>query len=82
MKNISYYDNGGKTFDRITIVFNDTKTKAPDGNVLYEAIGSSLNGSGFFQHCYAVKGRHLGKKITFDELSPGLQQRIISYFND
>ena len=27
MKNILIYDNGGKTLDRITVIYNDKKTE-------------------------------------------------------
>ena len=46
MKNISIYDNKGKTFDRITIVFDNKKTKTKDG-IIYEGIGASEDGRGF-----------------------------------
>ena len=49
MKNITIYDNGGKTFDRITIIFNDRKRVTKDG-VLYECIAASETGNGFYQH--------------------------------
>ena len=34
MKNISIYDNGGKTVDSITVIFNDRKRVTKDG-ILY-----------------------------------------------
>ena len=79
MKNLAIYDNGGETFDRITIVFLNEKRKDRDGNYLYNAIASSQTGSGFFQHTEAMRGKHLGKKITFDKLTPELQARIKNY---
>ena len=80
MENLTIYDNGGKSFDRITIIFNDQKRKTKDG-ILYEAIGSSETGSGFYQHTEAMKGRHLGKKIQFKDLSIELQNRILIELN-
>ena len=79
MKNLAIYDNGGETFDRITIIFLNEKRKDREGNYLYNAIGSSHTGSGFFQHTEAMRGKHLGKKITFDKLTPELQARIKNY---
>ena len=80
MKNITIYDNGGKTFDRITVIFNDRKRVTKDG-VLYECIASSENGSGFYLHSEAMKGIHLGKKIDFSKLSLPLQNKLLIELN-
>lgn len=80
-KNISIYDNGGKTFDRITVLFNDSKRLTKDG-FIYDCLACSHSGSGFFQHSSAMKGKHLGKKVSFDNLSTELQKRLKTYFND
>lgn len=81
MKNLTIYDNGGKSFDRITVILNDTKQPSSCGGVEYEAIGASETGSGFYQHTIAQKGRHLGKKIKFENLSTELQNRLLIEFN-
>ena len=75
MKNISIYDNGGKTFDRITVIFDKEKRVTKDG-ILYNCVASSETGSGFYIHSEAIKGKHLGKKITFYQLTPELQKLI------
>ena len=75
MENISIYDNGGKTFDRITVIFNDRKRVTKYG-VIYECIAASETGSGFFLHSEAMKGRNLGNKIDFSQLSLPLQNKI------
>ena len=75
MENISIYDNGGKTIDRITVIFDKEKRQTKDG-ILYNCVGSSETGSGFYQHSEAMKGKHLGKKITFYQLTPELQKLI------
>ena len=80
MKNITIYDNQGETFDRITIVFDNKKTKTKDG-IIYEAIGASESGSGFLQHTICMKGKHLGKKITFEKLHKNLQDFIKNYLS-
>ena len=80
MKNISIYDNGGKTLDRITIIFNYRKIVTKDG-ILYECIAASENGSGFYQHSEGMKGRHLGKKIDFSKLSLPLQNKLLIELN-
>ena len=81
MKNITIYDNGGKTFDRITIIFNDRKRVTKDG-VLYECIAASETGNGFYQHSEGMKGRHLGKKIDFSKLSLPLQNKLLIELNN
>ena len=80
MENISIYDNGGKSYDRITVIFNDRKRATKDG-VLYECISASENGSGFYLHSEAMKGRHLGKKIDFSKLSLPLQNKLLIELN-
>ena len=81
MKNISIYDNGGKTLDRITVIFDKEKRQTKDG-ILYNCIVSSETGSGFFLHSEAMKGRHLGKKITFNQLSLPLQNKLLIELNN
>ena len=80
MKNISIYDNGGKSYDRITVIFNDRKRVTKDG-VLYECIAASENGSGFYLHSEAMKGKHLGKKKDFSKLSLPLQNKLLIELN-
>lgn len=63
------YDNGGKTIDRYTLVHMDQ----PEGGGLYACFGFSedpFHPLGFGQHGAAMPGRHLGKRITPDELPP------------
>lgn len=80
-KNVSFYDNGGITLDRITVIFNDSKRITKDG-CIYDCLACSYTGNGFFLHCNAMKGKHLGKKVSFDNLSTELQKRLNTYFND
>ena len=80
MKNISIYDNGGESYDRITVIFNDKKRVTKDG-ILYECIAASETGSGFFIHSEAMKGRHLGNKIDFSKLSLPLQNKLLIELN-
>ena len=80
MKNISIYDNGGKSYDRITVIFNDRKRVTKDG-VLYECIAASENGSGLYLHSEAMKGKHLGNKIDFSKLSLPLQNKLLIELN-
>ena len=80
MKNITIYDNGGKTFDRITVIFDKEKRQTKDG-ILYNCVVSSETGSGFYQHSEAMKGLHLGKKIDFNKLSLPLQNKLLIELN-
>ena len=80
MKNISIYDNGGKTIDRITIIFDKEKRQTKDG-IIYNCIAASETGSGFFLHSEAMKGRHLGNKMDFNNLSLPLQNKLLIELN-
>lgn len=55
--------------------FDYSKTKTKNG-IIYEGIGASEDGRGFLQHTICMKGKHLGKKITFQELHKNLQEFI------
>ena len=81
MKNISIYDNGGKTLDRITVIFDKEKRQTKDG-ILYNCIVASETGSGFYLHSEAMKGKHLGKKIDFNKLSLPLQNKLLIELNN
>jgi hypothetical protein len=76
MKNIRIYDNGGKTFDRYTVVFMDQPEPQPG---TFAALGMSHNPfwpQGFCQHCSAMPGRHLGKRIKFEDLPEDCQKLV------
>jgi hypothetical protein len=83
MRNIAVYDNGGKTFDRITIVFLNTKRRPLFGGKFYDydCIGSSENGLGFLQWGSCQRGRHLGRRIPYESLSLPLRSLIIDKLN-
>lgn len=73
---IRCYDNGGKTFDRFTVVYMDEPENAPG---LFAAVGMSENPfhpQGFGQHCSAMPGRHLGKRIRLEDM-PEACQRLV-----
>ncbi len=76
MKNLVCYDNGGKTFDRYTVIYLDFKR-----GDLYESVGMSDNPfhpQGFCQHDEAKRGRHLGKRISFYDLPADCQKAVIN----
>ena len=81
MKNISIYDNGGKTLDRITIIFDNEKRHTKYG-IVYNCIAASETGSEFFIHYEGMKGKHLGNKIDFSKLSLALQNKIFIDINN
>ncbi len=64
---VRIYDNGGKTWDRFTVIF-ETLPRERDG--CYQARGMSENPyHGFGQWCAARPGRHLGRRITADQMA-------------
>jgi len=73
--NIRCYDNG-KTFDRYTVVYMDCPEKQYK---TYMCVGMSehpFNPQGFGQHGSAMVGRHLGKRIKFEELPVDCQKLV------
>jgi len=71
------YDNGGKTIDRYTAVYMNQR----EGKRLYSALGMSkhpFHPQGFGQHCTAMPGRHLGKRIGLHDLPPDCRQAVLS----
>jgi hypothetical protein len=76
MKIIACYDNGGKTVDRYTVVFN---TKHDVQGKYNECLGLSSNPSdpqGFSQFSGCTLGRHLGKKVAFKDLPENIQKHV------
>lgn len=75
--NIRCYDNGGKTFDRYTVVYMDEPERERG---VYAAIGASeypFHPQGFGQHCSAAPGRHLGRRVPFESLPPDVQRMVV-----
>jgi hypothetical protein len=74
--NIRVYDNGGKTVDRYTVVYMD----APERNGLYEAVAMDaqpFHPQGFGQHTSASPGRHLGKRIGYEDLPDDCRKVVL-----
>lgn len=73
MNRILAYDNGGETLDRFTVIYTDE----PEGLGMYSARAMSENPfHGFGQMCTASIGKHLGKRIGFDDL-PEACKRVV-----
>lgn len=73
---IRIYDNGGKTFDRYTVVFMTLPERRPG---TFSALGMSANPfhpQGYGMHCSAMPGRHLGRRIALAQL-PDPCQRLV-----
>ncbi len=71
------FDNGGRTFDRYTILPPRWARDCRERNGLWEAIGASehpYHPQGFGMHVSASPGPHLGKRITWPELPPDVQR--------
>jgi len=69
---ILIYDNGGKSFDRYTIIID---------NYAYRMSENPLSPQGFNQYCGEVVtgvklGKHLGKKILFESLPTDVKKAI------
>lgn len=82
---LTIYDNGGESLDRYTIVVNNTKGIGIYDKNDYDCICASENGLGVFTWSKCAKGKHLGKVISFNELSIELQNLILDtivYGND
>ena len=73
---IRCYDNGGRSADRYTVVYLDEPYGQPG---LFHAVGMSDNPfhpQGVGMHCSAMPGRHLGKRISFDNLPLDCQRLV------
>ena len=75
MKVIAVYDNGWKSLDRYTIVFDSIVSKNRN-KYQYAAISASENGLGVFMWVQCERGRNLGKKIEFASLNKELQKKV------
>lgn len=75
MKIIACYDNGGKTFDRYTIVFDSYLD-----DDMYECLGLSSEPNspqGFSQFDTCQMGEHLGRELNFEELPENVQKHVL-----
>jgi len=73
MKIHSIWDNGGKTFDRYTAVYDKM-----DGqyNLMVGMSEHPFHPCGFGIHDSCLPGDHLGKQIKFEELPPDCQRCV------
>lgn len=79
-KNLRCYDNGGETMDRYTVVYMDFPERSAN---TYMALGMSENPfHGIGQHTSAMPGKHLGKRICFQDLPGECQRAVLQDFQD
>lgn len=70
------YDNGGATMDRYTIVPPHWATQYRERQPgLWEALASGVDPRGMSLTCSAVPGKHLGRRIHWNDL-PGAVQNL------
>ena len=75
---LAIYDNGGKTFDRYTVVYNEPYDERYPR--LLECLGMSANPfdpQGIGQHSSAMRGSHLGKLIYWKDLPADCQRAVL-----
>lgn len=87
---IRCYDNGGRSFDRYTVVYTCLgHKKGLRGRCLYVGMSSNpFHPQGFGQHGEADHTidrptyGHLGKRITFEQLPPDCQMLVWSDYRE
>lgn len=72
------YDNGGATFDRYTAVYLNQPERSTSGRMFacYGMSADPFSPLGFAQHSTAQLGKHLGRRIRFDQLPKDVQRAI------
>lgn len=77
MKNVKIYDNGGETFDRYTAVYMQHPEKQKGTFACRGMSENPFHFQGFGQMCVAMPGKHLGKRIKFEQLPINCQKLIL-----
>lgn len=77
MKNLRIYDNGGKTIDRYTVLFMDQPEHQHNTFSALAMDSTPFHPQGFGQHCTAMPGRHLGRRIEFKDLPTDCQKLVL-----
>lgn len=79
-KRLRCYDNGGPdkggTCDRFTVVYLDEPERKPGSFAAVGMNGSPFHPQGFGQHCTAMPGRHLGKRVALTDLPEDCQKVV------
>jgi hypothetical protein len=85
MKIHSVYDNEGETFDRYTVFYSGRGVFHPSDLRMRMHVGMSehpFHPQGFGQHGYGMPGRHVGKRIKFEDLPPDCQKLVLQDLED
>lgn len=74
---IRCYDNGGKTMDRYTAIYMDEPENRPNTFASVGMNSAPFHPQGFGQHCCAMPGKHLGKRVAFATLPADCQKLVL-----
>lgn len=86
-KYIRCYDNGGKTFDRYTVVYTG-KYKGKNECMYIGMSAKPFDAMGFGQHGFSKDSidrptySHLGKKIKFDDLPDDCRKLVLQDYTE
>jgi hypothetical protein len=65
---IRCYDNEGRSYDRYTVIYMSEPEKAHNTYASVDMSSAPFHPQGFGQHGTATPGKHLGKRIRFEDL--------------
>jgi hypothetical protein len=74
---IRCYDNAGKTADRYTVVYMAIPERTPNTFLSVGMSAEPFHPQGIGQHGAAMPGRHLGKRIRFEDLPADCQKVVM-----
>jgi hypothetical protein len=73
------YNNGGKSIDRYTVVFNE-KSVEGEGNVGLRLSDNPLSPQGISEWCNVTSEDKLGKGIEWEDLPEDVREQIIGHW--
>ena len=80
---LSIWDNGGKTVDRYTIMLDPKAGWSKGDHLGLGNVNQSGTSAGFSQFGNgAQEGSHLGKKLKWNDLPPGVQKHIVGRLSE
>jgi hypothetical protein len=75
---VAIYDNGGKTWDRYTVVYSEPyDNRCPRMLECLGMSGNPFHPQGFGQHASAIRGPHLGRLIHWKDLPADCQRAVL-----
>ena len=75
-KRVRLYDNGGRSIDRYTAVYMDYPEHLAGAFAARAMDENPFHPAGFGQYTVAVPGKHLGRRITWDDLPPPCRELV------